>query len=250
MKLIQEIFDSYDGPLIMKQNSYMDVYDYYFSKYRNKEIHFLEIGIQHGGSLKFWREVFGDKAHIYAIDINPECKQFETDRTRVFIGSQEDKTFLEKIKAEIPKLDIILDDGGHTMKQQIVSFQTLFDHVKEDGLYLCEDTHTSYWKKYGGGLGKKGTFIEFSKKHIDSLHAWFIPRKQQRIKMDDITTRVWGIHYYDSIVVYVKKIMGKPVTVNKGYETIDALKFSLYGHKRPFYKRITDFIFNRKKIYQ
>jgi hypothetical protein len=40
------------------------------------------------------------------------------------------------------------------------------------GVYLCEDTHTSYWPDFGGGLRKEGTFIERTKGLIDSIHAW------------------------------------------------------------------------------
>jgi hypothetical protein len=55
------------------------------------------------------------------------------------------------VKQTIPNVDILIDDGGHTMKQQIVTFEVLFDHVKQDGVYLVEDLHPSYWKEFGGG---------------------------------------------------------------------------------------------------
>jgi hypothetical protein len=55
------------------------------------------------------------------------------------------------------------------MRQQILTFEYLFLKLKEGGIYLVEDTHTSYWYNYGGGLKKKSSFIEYSKKIIDSL---------------------------------------------------------------------------------
>ena len=66
-------------------------------------------------------------------------------------------------------LDIVIDDGGHKMRQQIVSYEELFGHIKHDGVYLCEDTHTSYWLQYGGGYKRQNTFIEYSKNFIDYL---------------------------------------------------------------------------------
>lgn len=33
----------------------------------------------------------------------------------------------------------MIDDGGHTMKQQLVTFATLLPHVKPGGLYIVED---------------------------------------------------------------------------------------------------------------
>ena len=76
------------------------------------------------------------------------------------------------MKAKIPKIDILIDDGGHSMNQQIISFEELYSHIKEDGIYLCEDLHTSYWKTYGGGYKNKESFIEYSKNFIDYINAF------------------------------------------------------------------------------
>src|SRR4051812_30048572 len=117
----EELFLANEDRLIHKWHHYFEIYERHFSKYRGKDITFLEIGIYHGGSLQFWTKYFGKGSKIYAIDINPECKKFENDQVKIFIGSQEDPVFLASVKAQIPQLDILLDDGGHTMRQQIVS---------------------------------------------------------------------------------------------------------------------------------
>lgn len=247
MKSIFEIFENYDGPRIYKWSNYVEIYDNYFSKYRGQEIVFLEIGIAHGGSLKFWREYFGEKALIFGIDVNPECKQFEEGNTKVLIGSQQDVDFLEEVKKIVPKIDILLDDGGHTMKQQNTTFDLLFDHVKDNGIYMCEDVHTSYWKPYGGGYKRRGTFLEKSKDRIDNLFAWHVDNKSiQKKLLDKIAESTWGIHFYDSIVVYLKKKMSQPQGIIKGKDTIND-PFRFYGQKRPFYKPITNFLFRRNK---
>jgi hypothetical protein len=41
-------------------------------------------------------------------------------------GSQEDIVFLNTINSKRGYFDIIIDDGGHTMNQQITSFTHLF----------------------------------------------------------------------------------------------------------------------------
>ena len=51
------------------------------------------------------------------------------------------------------------------MSQQIVTYEELINHVSDNGVYLCEDLHTSYWKEWGGELGNKNTFkndLEFT----------------------------------------------------------------------------------------
>ena len=218
MNDLEKYFNKNDDRLIDKWSHYFDVYDLFFNKYRNKEIVILEIGVFQGGSLQMWKNYFGPKAKIYGIDINPNCKELEEENIEIFIGSQSDRTFLKKVKEQIPPIDILIDDGGHTMKQQIVSFEELFDHVKETGIYLCEDTHTSYQIMYGGGHRRRGTFIEYSKNFIDYLNAYF--SEQSSLKVNNFTRSVKAIHYYDSIVVIEKESRKKPTRHITGKTTI------------------------------
>ncbi|MCB0657197.1 MAG: class I SAM-dependent methyltransferase [Saprospiraceae bacterium] len=199
---------------ILKWDHYFMVYDRYFSPFRGKPINLLEIGIFDGGSLRMWREYFGPQANIYGIDILPECKSLENEGFHISIGSQTDRNFLRRYKAEHPAFDIIIDDGGHTMKQQVITFQELYDAVKIGGIYLCEDVHTSYWVNYGGGLRRPGTFIEYSKKMVDQLNAWH--SKQHRFQPDNITKTTSSIHFYDSMVLFEKDNREPPAKVESG----------------------------------
>ncbi len=175
MNDLRKYFDNNKDRLIHKWEHYFEIYDRHFSSYRNKEIVILEIGVFEGGSLQMWKNYFGPKAKIYGIDIDPKCKEYEEENIEIFIGSQSDKAFLSDLKKKIPKIDILLDDGGHTMNQINTSFLELFDHVKEDGIYAVEDLHTCYWLDYGGGYKRKGTFNELSKDLIDSV----LPKKRK-----------------------------------------------------------------------
>lgn len=203
--------------MIHKWNHYFEIYDRHLKHLRDKKINILEIGISHGGSLQMWENYFNGNATIYAVDINPECKKLESENIKIFIGSQEDETFLKKLRASIPPIDVLIDDGGHTMKQQITTFNNLFDHVAEDGIYICEDLHTSYWKHFGGGYKKSRSFIEFSKNFIDKLHAWHTPK----VAIDNITKSTHSLHYYDSILVMEKRKMSKPFDVKAGDSSIE-----------------------------
>ena len=213
---LKGLFDEHTGALIHKWHHYFDIYERYFSKYKEKDINILEIGISHGGSLELWKKYFGSKAKIFAIDVNPACKKFETEQVKIFIGSQSDPIFLKSVADQCPSFDIILDDGGHTMKQQIISFEILFPYLKNDGVYMCEDTHTSYWYEYQGGLNKKGTFIEYSKKLVDKLNAWHV-NDSSKMRVDNYTKTINSIHFYDSIVVFEKCLQReKPITLING----------------------------------
>jgi len=228
MNDLEKYFRENKGRLIHKWIHYFDIYEKHFSRFRNKDITILEIGVSHGGSLQMWKEYFGPKAKIYGIDINPLCKELEEDNIKIFIGSQSDPKFLNEVKNAIPNVDILIDDGGHTMEQQIVSFEVLFDHVRENGVYLCEDLHTSYWPKFGGGVKREGTFIEYSKDFIDQLNAHH--SKENDLKVNSFTENVDSIHYYDSILVIEKKKRKKPHDEQTGtpsFEIPKKLKKSL-----------------------
>ena len=59
----------------LKSDTYFQVYEDIFSKYVDKKITFVEVGVLHGGSLSMWKEYFGKKARIIGIDLNPKAKE-------------------------------------------------------------------------------------------------------------------------------------------------------------------------------
>lgn len=181
---------------------YFPVYEKWFSPYRGKDIVFVEVGVQNGGSAQMWKHYFGKDAKIIGIDINPACKQLEQEGIAIEIGSQEDEKFWAAFKEKYPRVDILLDDGGHKMNQQIVTFREMFPHIKDGGLYMCEDCHTSYWQDFGGGLHNPASFIEFSKKLIDEINAF---HTKGALSPTYTTINAGGIHFYDSMVVVEKK---------------------------------------------
>ncbi len=203
MNDLEAYFNANNKRLINKFPHYFQVYERHFSRFRNKEVVIVEIGVSHGGSLQMWKDYFGGKAKIFGIDVDPRCKDFEEENIKIFIGSQSDRNFLRETITLIPPIDILIDDGGHTMVQQIVSYEEMFNSIKADGVYVCEDLHTSYWMKYGGGHKRRGTFIEYTKNFIDYLNAYHT--QERSLKVNEFTQSVDSIHYYDSMIVIEKK---------------------------------------------
>lgn len=199
---------------------YFDIYEKHFKRFKkHKNVRLLEVGVYNGGSLEMWDKYF-PKSEIVGIDINPEClglqKNFE-DNVKIVIGDQANPNFWNEFKSNHKPFDIIIDDGGHRMNQQETTFDCMFDHVTENGIFLVEDTHTSYWNHFGGGLKREGTFIEKSKDLIDSLHIHhFKPKTEdyQDKKRIDIHSKVKCISFYDSAVVYEKGISDIPEAKN------------------------------------
>lgn len=116
------------------------VYQKYFEEKRFEIKKVLEIGISHGGSLRMWRDFFPN-AVIYGMDCQTkELEEFSMERIRLFIGRQEEREDLQALINEFGSdFDLIVDDGGHRVDEQQISFGFLFKHVKSGGMYVIED---------------------------------------------------------------------------------------------------------------
>ena len=115
-------------------HSYIEMYyEFAFAPYRDKDIRLLEIGVHKGHSLRMWRKYF-TSAEIVGIDI-AEYGVKEEGFTLVFGDATNPKTF-----EGLGDFDIIIDDGSHQCKDQIKTFELLFNtRLKPYGLYVIED---------------------------------------------------------------------------------------------------------------
>lgn len=163
MNDLEKYFTENTEKLIRKWKHYFDIYDRHFSRFRGTDVHIVEFGVSHGGSLQMWKHYFGPKARVFGIDINPHCKTLEEEQIEIFIGDQEDRTFLKSLTAKIPRIDILIDDGGHKMKQQINTYEEIFPCIDKNGVYLCEDLLTSYWPQYGGGYKSAARLLSIAR---------------------------------------------------------------------------------------
>jgi cephalosporin hydroxylase len=137
----------------MKLAHYLSIYSELFTRFLSNPVKILEIGVQHGGSLQLWENYFGPGLLQWTgIDINPQCETLNqvqnNQRHRVFIGSQDDPRFLSDVAQKRGPFDIIIDDGSHLSAHIITSFESLLPHVVDDGLYIIEDVHATYWNGF------------------------------------------------------------------------------------------------------
>jgi cephalosporin hydroxylase len=143
LKLIDYFLSNKERNGMHKPMAYFEIYEKHFSKFKNKKIKILEIGIENGGSLAMWKQYFGKGTEVVGIDINSKCKKFEEEGIKIYIGDQANEIFLAHVIGMEGGFDIVIDDGGHLMTQQITSFNILYESVRDSGVYLCEDTGTS-----------------------------------------------------------------------------------------------------------
>lgn len=129
-------------------HNFIEIYERLFTPMRDTMDKFFEIGILNGVSHLMWREYF-PYAHVYGIDIKDYSEKSRGSGIQTFVADQSNREDLQAFINEYGTgYDVILDDGGHAMDHQQVSFGFLFKHLNPGGYYIIEDVHTSLPKYY------------------------------------------------------------------------------------------------------
>ena len=193
---------------------YVQHYQHHFKRWRRKKLNILEIGIggyqnprYGGGSLRMWKAYF-PKSRIFGIDIYDKTPHDEK-RIKTFQGSQIDTSFLQSVVEEIGRVDIIIDDGSHFNDHVITSFKFLFPLLADKGVYVVEDTQTSYWTNvqdtdWGGSsdLTAPHTSMNYFKALVDGLnHEEFTAEDYVPTYFDKHIT---AMHFYHNLIFIYK----------------------------------------------
>lgn len=243
---IDDYFLQQDSHVSDKWSGYLPIYERYLSGFEKQPINLLEIGIQNGGSLDVWARYFQSAKQIVGCDINPKCEElkFADSRIAVVVGDVNLAQTRASIHAKAPAFEVIIDDGSHTSVDVIHTFKTLYPKLKPGGVYLIEDLHCSYWAKFGGGLWRKDSAIEFFKQLVDVLNyeSWGVEvpnnkiitrvknNKALKIKLEVFRT-IESIHFYNSVCVILKgheaeNTIGRRVVVGADAAVYDRLPAS------------------------
>jgi len=145
-----------------RHHNYVEVYDKLFPSVRNSTRRILEIGILEGDSLRLW-EAYFPSARIFGLDIGPK-PQVNSERITTMVADQgKRKDLLAALERFGRDYDIIIDDGGHSMLQQQLSFAMLFPALRRGGVYIIEDVATSFPQLYPGyGVEPDGSNSTFT----------------------------------------------------------------------------------------
>lgn len=123
------------------QHNYLNKYEFFVRHWKNEPITVLELGVFKGGSIKTWEDYF-EKAQIYGVDINEECKQYESNRSKIIIQDLSNEDDLAKLAGLNPQ--IIVDDASHIWSHQIKALFQLFPKMCGGGVFIMEDLGTSF----------------------------------------------------------------------------------------------------------
>ena len=204
---LTSLFFANRGNISDKWEQYLAVYDAELRPWYQQRVSLLEIGVQNGGSMQVWSQYFDPASVLVGLDIDERIASLDpapnvelfvadgTDPTQLF-GAIGDHTF-----------DIIIDDGSHFSSDIANSFRLLFTRLNPGGRYFLEDLHCSYWPRFGGGLRRPDSAIEFLKQLVDVLHYDHLEDLDElRADVDDelllaLRSGIARLTFYDSLAV-------------------------------------------------
>lgn len=191
--LVEYIEDYGEGPGVFKWNHYLDIYHQYLQKFIDQKVSIMEVGVYSGGSLTMWRNYLGEYCTVYGVDILEDCKKFENEYTKIFIGDQGDEELWKRIREEASCIDILIDDGSHHSDDQIVTFEKTFSFLSPGGVFICEDIH-----------GPGHLFLAYLQGLLRNLHVSSVGGAISGIQTSPIQAWMKAIHFYPYMVVIEK----------------------------------------------
>lgn len=130
------------------EHGFLPFYEQFFEPVRDDVRRVLEIGIADGASIRMWLDYFPN-ARVFGMEAPGNVPMRYGDKNRWprdkrFIALMGDQAELSHLRKVLPwgPFDIVVDDGGHTMKQQQTSLEALLVHTTR--FYVVEDLHTSF----------------------------------------------------------------------------------------------------------
>jgi hypothetical protein len=205
---LETYFESHaEGLGLWKWRHYFEIYHRHLARFRGRPVRMVEVGVFGGGSLGMWHEYFGPGAHIYGIDIDETCRELAGPGTEIFIGDQSDPEFWRAFLAGGPEIDVVLDDGGHTPEQQMVTLECLLPAINPGGVFICEDVN--------GGWQPFHAFVDGLTHPLSSVGY-----STDELPRSAFQQQVASVHRYPLVTVIEKPPAGAPPfeSVKRGTE--------------------------------
>lgn len=124
-------------------------YNKAFEKYKNEKINLLEIGVLNGASLIMWHEYFKNAEKIVGVDrngppdpnLNSLFSQYlktcsNTNAINIITGDAYNESLVYSLENDF---DIIIDDGDHSLNNQIKFINFYSKKLKKGGMLIIED---------------------------------------------------------------------------------------------------------------
>ena len=191
-KNLNFLFEYFDS--LKQLVGYADCFHENLKELKNKKLDILEIGLAKGGGIASLYFYFPNSNFI-GVDNNPFRIRYKSNRIRNIYVDTSSKKILQNLSSHLnQKFDIILDDCGHRLIDQILCFSENFKNLKKGGIYIVEDLnfpelHTMY------NLTNEDVNLKTILKKI-SLGEEIFTKFMQKNEIESIKNDIENIKFY------------------------------------------------------
>ena len=166
MKRLTKLCNRYGsdkGTVGNDSHGFSEFYEQFFEGLEHPKI--LELGVRTGAFEKAISDFYDGDCDIYCVDIDNECKKYVEGYDNIAFfqcdcGNEDAiKELIEKF-GDI-EFDVVIDDASHYWPHQFLSLLYFRRKVKDGGIFIMEDLHSSYENEYSAGIEVNGTPLAF-----------------------------------------------------------------------------------------
>lgn len=126
-------------------HSYLPVYEKILEPYRDKPGDVLEVGLFKGDSFRMFKEYYSGRVRTFGVDCDwyphggmADLTPLKNTMKQVCILDAESE---EQVRNEFGgmKFNVIIEDAGHHLAQQLKMYHVLSPYLNEGGIYIIED---------------------------------------------------------------------------------------------------------------
>ena len=193
----------------IKGHGYSIFYQKYFENLRSNNLKILEVGSFHGNASAALYFYF-KKSKLFAADIYPDLFRYRSNRIENFYVNSSDENSIQKniIDKFSDNFDIIIEDAGHSLKDQIISLFMLFKKLNSGGLFIIEELDFPDTRKDMNLMNEKPTLREILlkfKKEKKLLNSKYIQKNDRDNFLDSIESLEIYRGNFNEIAILKKK---------------------------------------------
>ncbi len=171
---------------LIRGHKYSEFYEKFFKNIKKEKLDIFEIGSFKGNATASLFFYFKNSI-IHSADLYPDIFCYSSKRIKNFKLDSSSSKDLSKISKKM-SYDIIIEDAGHYLKDQIISLFKLFSNLKKNGIFIIEELDFPDTRKDMNQDMDQNTLYNILKLIIKKkdFHSKFITTKEKEFFLKNV----------------------------------------------------------------